>query len=593
MVIWVNEDVTDSGTMGAPSVIFPFYLLYVGTSTDEVTIKRAIPVAQVAHVSHSQQKRNMMNSSYSTRVSAPTFVSGREGGNDFTNLNPNGRLVNNEPNQPETPNINENNKKSLFSCTDITWVGTLNTRTIRTAQRKLEMVHLFEKSGAEIVGIQEHRIVHEEPVKVERVGKSSYLITSSATRNRAQAAVGGVGFILTSKAFDATTEITPVTERILKISLNGNPKPTFVCVYGPTDADSVEAAEKFHTDLRCAVSQIPAHNFLEVIGDFNAHLSKRDENDFGWYFHERTNRNGELLRDTALECNLEITNTRFRKKRGKMWTHLSDGTLNKSQLDFILVRKKWRKSVKNTEVYSFFSTLGTDHRLVLSKIKLSLRRAKKLPKKTWYNWGALKSDEDLQKRYAVEVKNRYSALCEQTDESEVTELYGHFVDAIADTNKAILPKREKKRRDDFACDQRVQSVRTALQQAETVYHRDPSEDSRLSVKLLKTELDQVYQDIFEEDLVAKVRRVEMAADRCKNKESWNVINEITGRKAKGATQIRGNGAEERKKNWLGHFTNLLGSIPDVENEHPRIETQFEGLNISTEPFTVNETKSFQ
>ncbi|XP_063680135.1 uncharacterized protein LOC134815526 [Bolinopsis microptera] len=216
---------------------------------------------------------------------------------------------------------------------------------------------------------------------------------------------------------------------------------------------------------------------------------------------------------------------------------------------------------------------------------------KKQPKKTWYNWGALKSDEDLQKRYAVEVKNRYSALCEQTDESEVTELYGHFVDAIADTNKAILPKREKKRRDDFAGDQRVQNVRTALQQAETVYHRDPSEDSRLSVKLLKTELDQVYQDIFEEDLVAKVRRVEMAADRCKNKESWNVINEITGRKAKGATQIRGNGAEERKENWLRYFTNLSGSTPDVENEHPSIETQFEGLNISTEPFTLEELKA--
>ena len=60
----------------------------MGTSTaDEVAIKGAIPVAQVAHVSHSQLKRNMMNSSYSTRVSAPNFFSGREGGNGFTNLN--------------------------------------------------------------------------------------------------------------------------------------------------------------------------------------------------------------------------------------------------------------------------------------------------------------------------------------------------------------------------------------------------------------------------------------------------------------------------------------------------------------------------
>ena len=39
-----------------------------------------------------------------------------------------GGVVNDELNQPETPNsINANNKKSLFLCTDITWVGTLNT----------------------------------------------------------------------------------------------------------------------------------------------------------------------------------------------------------------------------------------------------------------------------------------------------------------------------------------------------------------------------------------------------------------------------------------------------------------------------------
>lgn len=177
------------------------------------------------------------------------------------------------------------------------------------------MAHLFEKSGVEILGIQEHRLVHEERVRVERVGGSSYLVTTSATRNSAQAAVGGVGFVLSKKAFQAVTEIRPVTERIIKITLNGNPQPTLICVYAPTEADSVEAAEAFHDDLRCAVSQVPAHNFLNVIGDFNAHISKRDEDDCSWYYYERTNRNGELLRDTALECNLEITNTRFRKKR--------------------------------------------------------------------------------------------------------------------------------------------------------------------------------------------------------------------------------------------------------------------------------------
>ena len=46
-----------------------------------------------------------------------------------------------------------------------------------------------------------------------------------------------------------------------------------------------------------------------------------------------TNQNGEIFRDTALECDMEITNIRFRKSTNKMWTYLSDGTLIKGQID--------------------------------------------------------------------------------------------------------------------------------------------------------------------------------------------------------------------------------------------------------------------
>ena len=65
-------------------------------------------------------------------------------------------------------------------------------------------------------------------------------------------------------------------------------------------------------------------------------------------------RNGELLRDTLMEGNLEATNHRFRKKPGKLWTFLSDATLTKSQIDYVLIRKKWKNSLKNTEAYNFF-----------------------------------------------------------------------------------------------------------------------------------------------------------------------------------------------------------------------------------------------
>ena len=52
---------------------------------------------------------------------------------------------------------------------------------------------------------------------------------------------------------------------------------------------------------------------------------------------------------------------------------MSDSKGAKSQIDFIMIRRKWRNSLKNCETYSSFSRIGSDHRIITAKIKLSLR----------------------------------------------------------------------------------------------------------------------------------------------------------------------------------------------------------------------------
>ena len=55
--------------------------------------------------------------------------------------------------------------------------------------------------------------------------------------------------------------------------------------------------------------------------------------------------NGQHLLNLALERNLVITNTTFQKRIGKRWTYLSDMTGYESQIDFIIVNRKWRNYV--------------------------------------------------------------------------------------------------------------------------------------------------------------------------------------------------------------------------------------------------------
>ena len=473
------------------------------------------------------------------------------------------------------PTQQDRKGKGLVTCTKVTRIGTLNVRTVREQYKRIELASLFLRSNVVVLGVQEHRIVHDEEIRIERCDKGSHLVTTSAWRNSKQAATGGVGFMLAKQAYKAVSLMKSYGRRIFLISFDGNPRLTVITVYSPTEAASTEEAEDFHEGLRTAIGDVPAHHLLMVVGDLNAHLSKLNEEDTGWYWHQVSNRNGGLLRDTMQEGNLEATNHRFQKRPSKLWTHLSDGTLSKSQIDYILVRKKWRNSVKDTVASNSFNSLGSDHRVVVSAVKLSLRKCQTAPRVVRYDYNPLKQSEELQNQYSVEVRNRFSLLLEQDPEEtyDPTAEYDRFMDAVQGANKKLLKHIPRRQRNNPSNDARVSNSRRNLFKAKDSYHSDPSEETRDLVRECKEALADSYRVVEEEVLSRKIELSENAADRCKNKESWALINDITGRKNKSSSLIDGGSAEGRLKSWQDHFTKLLGqppSVPDQELEVPNI-----------------------
>ena len=57
-------------------------------------------------------------------------------------------------------------------------------------------------------------------------------------------------------------------------------------------------------------------------------------------------------------------------------------------------------SVKNCEAYNSFSSIGSDHRIITAKIKLSLRSNKKRTKRMTYDWSVLKN-KNTSKAYSI------------------------------------------------------------------------------------------------------------------------------------------------------------------------------------------------
>ena len=253
-------------------------------------------------------------------------------------------------------------------------------------------------------------------------------------------------------------------------------------------------------------------------------------------------------------------------------------------------RKKWRNSLKNIEAYNYFNSLGSDHRIVACRLQLSLRKSKRTPRRVCYDFSSLKTNEELQQKYAVEVTNRFACLMESSgaEDASATAKYEKFVEAINTTNSNLLPRRQIKKADDPANDHRVQEARRSLMEAKESYHQEPCESRREAVAFEKEKLRTCYRQVEEEGLTRKIRMVEDTADRCKNKESWSLVYDITGRNRSSSGLIEGGSAEVRLKNWKTHFSKLLGEPPSVPNVDLPIRNISSPLDMKLGPFSREE-----
>ena len=530
-----------------------------------------------------------MTLSYSTRVSAPAITQPEvdnacSGGissstNDAAQANSQEtRVVNSKSNK-------SGNQNNLLSCKNVIKVATQNVRSLFHQGKRDELACAFNKANLNILGIVDHKLVHEEETKTHYLNKCA-LVTSSAWRNSNGAASGGVGLLMSKTTESALADIKPFNERIIIAHFNGNPKTTVIVHYSPTEGSAT--AEDHYNNLANAIKSIPKHNVLLVVGDFNAHIGKEDA---AFTYHEITNSNGKLLLDLAEENDLTITNTTFQKRSGKLWTYLSDMNGSKSQIDYILVNRKWKNSVKNVEAYSSFSSIGSDHRVVTAELKLSLRTTKTPPRKTAYNWKVLRGDGDLQQLYTVKVLNRYDQLCDNS-ESDITETYKNLIQANSEAAKELIPPKTRSKRKLMSSNPNVIAARTKVNNAFSNYEQDPTSEREKMLQDEKANLKNVYDQAYEEELDRMISKVEQADARAKHAECWKLINEISGRKAPKKGIIKGCSSKDRVDKWYKHFSDLLGkepNIPDMDNPD-EIQTILNetDLNIKTGPFTMDE-----
>lgn len=120
--------------------------------------------------------------------------------------------------------------------------------------------------------------------------------------------------------------------------------------------------------------------------------------------------NGERLADMCGLNNLVIGETLFPHKDIHKKTWISPIGRDQNQIDHIIINGRWRHSLENV-VVKRGADVGSDHHLLLAKVKLHLKKAEKLKDGTKLRFNITKlKDPSISKEFTTLLKNRFQVL---------------------------------------------------------------------------------------------------------------------------------------------------------------------------------------
>ena len=139
-------------------------------------------------------------------------------------------------------------------------------------------------------------------------------------------------------------------------------------------------------------------------------------------------------------------------------------------------------------------------------------------------------------------------------------------------------------------DSRVEEARKAVQNAFEDYAKESTEENQRKLQDAKSNLESVYVELEGGELGRMVAEVEEASERSRHKESWHLINSISGRKSTKQGIIKGSSREERLKKWYDYFQNLLGKVPIIPDDNigTYLPSILHSLDITDIEFTNEE-----
>ena len=215
----------------------------------------------------------------------------------------------------------------------------------------------------------------------------------------------GVAVMLDRMFSDRVTKVVQHSDRLILVRIKADPVDLVVVqVYMPTSDAEDEETKIMYEQIEEMVKKEKATDQAKILGDCNAVVGEgKDGKEVGEFGLGKRNERGQELINFCKRLKLVVTNTWYRHEKTRRYTWKKPGDTGRYQLDYILIKHRYRNSVKDSRAYPG-ADVDSDHNLVMAKIDLKLKKIlKSVRKKRWCMNELEKQKENFQEKVEREL----------------------------------------------------------------------------------------------------------------------------------------------------------------------------------------------
>ena len=203
-----------------------------------------------------------------------------------------------------------------------------------------------------------------------------------------------------------------------------------VQVYAPTNEADEERKDSFYDLLERVTGEIPRHDMIMMMGDWNAKIGATQEGQDGVVgrhgLGDERSGNGVRFVSFCVANNLAIVSTMFPHKNIHKYTWTASNGRVRNQIDHVAVNGKFKRSVSDTRYYRGVDS-GSDHNLVITSVRLRLRGiVNNTSNARRYDTAKLKIRE-VKQQFQIKLRNRFSCLADESAESNEPDIETRWI----------------------------------------------------------------------------------------------------------------------------------------------------------------------